>query len=68
MKKGKRELFIEALGEQFTLTQFKKLLEDNLKEAGIKYSDNSKMYFNVAEKTVYCVSDDGKQVNISLIK
>ena len=60
--KGKRELIIEALGEQFTLTEFKKLLEANLKAGGIKYTDNSKMYFNVAEKSVYCVSENGKQV------
>lgn len=66
--KGKRELIIEALGEQFTLTEFKKLLEANLKAGGIKYTDNSKMYFNVAEKSVYCVSDNGKQVVVNLNK
>lgn len=66
--KGKRELIIEALGEQFTLTEFKKLLEANLKAGGIKYTDNSKMYFNVAEKSVYCVSDNGKQVIVNLNK
>lgn len=66
--KGKRELIIEALGEQFTLTEFKKLLEANLKAGGIKYTDNSKMYFNVAEKSVYCVSDNGKQVIVRLNK
>lgn len=66
--KGKRELIIEALGEQFTLTEFKKLLEANLKAGGIKYTDNSKMYFNVAEKSVYCISDSGKQVVVNLNK
>lgn len=66
--KGKRELIIEALGEQFTLTEFKKLLEANLKAGGIKYTDNSKMYFNVSEKSVYCVSDNGKQVIVKLNK
>lgn len=66
--KGKRELIIEALGKQFTLTEFKKLLEANLKAGGIKYTDNSKMYFNVAEKSVYCVSDNGKQVIVKLNK
>ena len=66
--KGKRELIIEALGEQFTLTEFKKLLEANLKAGGIKYTDNIKMYFNVAEKSVYCVSDNGKQVIVKLNK
>ena len=68
MRKGKRELFIEALGEQFTVSQFKKLLEDNLKANGVKYSDNSKMYFNVAEKTVYCISDGGKKLKIEFDK
>ena len=66
--KGKRELIIEALGEQYSLTEFKKLLEANLKAGGIKYTDNSKMYFNVAEKSVYCVSDNGKQVVVKLNK
>ncbi len=66
--KGKRELIIEALGEQYSLTEFKKLLEANLKAGGIKYTDNSKMYFNVAEKSVYCVSDNGKQVIVNLNK
>ena len=66
--KGKRELIIEALGEQYTLTEFKKLLEANLKAGGIKYTDNSEMYFNVAEKSVYCVSDNGKQVIVKLNK
>lgn len=66
--KGKRELIIEALGEQYSLTEFKKLLEANLKAGGIKYTDNSKMYFNVAEKSVYCVSDNGKQVIVKLNK
>ena len=66
--KGKRELIIEALGEQYSLTEFKKLLEANLKAGGIKYTDNSKMYFNVAEKSVYCVSDNGKQVIVRLNK
>lgn len=66
--KGKRELFIEVLGEQFTISQFKKLLETNLKASEIKYTDNIKMYFNVAEKTVYCISDDGKQIVVDLNK
>ena len=66
--KGKRELFIEILGEQFTVSQFKKLLETNLKAGGIKYNDNSKMYFNVSEKSVYCISDDGRQIVVDLNK
>ena len=64
MAKGKRELIIEVAGDQLQLVEFKKLLEGNLKAAGVKYSDDVKMYFNVIEQTVYCVSEDGKQIKI----
>ena len=64
MAKGKRELIIEVAGDQLHLAEFKKLLEGNLKAAGVKYSDDVKMYFNVIEQTVYCVSEDGKQIKI----
>ena len=64
MAKGKRELIIEVAGDQLHLAEFKKLLEGNLKAAGVKYSDDVKMYFNVIEQTVYCVSATGKQLKI----
>ena len=64
MAKGKRELIIEVSGDQLQLVDFKKILEGNLKAAGVKYSDDVKMYFNVIEQTVYCVSEDGKQIKI----
>ena len=64
MAKGKRELIIEVSGDQLHLAEFKKLLEGNLKAAGVKYSDDVKMYFNVSEKIVYAVSKDGKQLQI----
>ena len=64
MAKGKRELIIEVAGDQLHLAEFKKLLEGNLKAAGVKYSDDVKMYFNVSEKIVYAVSKDGKQLQI----
>ena len=64
MAKGKRELIIEIKGEQFQLVEFKKLLDGKLKDAGFKYSEDVKMYFNVIEQTVYCVSEDGKQIKI----
>ena len=64
MPKGKRELIVEIGGDQLHLAEFKKLLEGNLKAAGVKYSDDVKMYFNVIEQTVYCVSEDGKQIKI----
>ena len=64
MPKGKRELIIEVSGDQLHLAEFKKLLENKLKDAGFKYSEDVKMYFNVIEQTVYCVSEDGKQIKI----
>ena len=64
MAKGKRELIVEIGGDQLHLAEFKKLLENKLKDAGFKYSEDVKMYFNVIEQTVYCVADDGKQLEI----
>ena len=64
MAKGKRELIVEIGGDQLQLVEFKKLLENKLKDAGFKYSEDVKMYFNVIEQTVYCVSEDGKQIKI----
>ena len=65
MPKGKRELIIEVSGDQLHLAEFKKLLENKLKDAGFKYSEDVKMYFNVIEQTVYGVADDGKQLEIT---
>ena len=62
--KGKKELYIEVAGNQILLVDFKKLLENKLKDAGFKYSEDVKMYFNVSEKIVYAVSKDGKQLQI----
>ena len=62
--KGKKELYIEVAGDQILLVDFKKLLENKLKDAGFKYSEDVKMYFNVSEKIVYAVSKDGKQLQI----
>ena len=64
MAKGTRELIVEIGGDQLHLADFKKLLENKLKDAGFKYSEDVKMYFNVIEQTVYCVSEDGKQLQI----
>ena len=65
MAKGKRELIIEVAGDQLQLVEFKKLLETELKTAGFKFTEDVKMYFNVVEQTVYCVSADGKQLKIN---
>ena len=64
MAKGKRELIIEVSGDQLQLVEFKRLLDSKLKDAGFKYSEDVKMYFNVSEKIVYAVSKDGKQLQI----
>lgn len=66
MAKGKRELIIEVMGKQLSITEFKKILENQLKVNGVKYNEDTKMYFNVAEKKVYCVSSNGKNVKVSL--
>ena len=64
-KKGKRELYLEVIGDQIIYQDFKKMLDEKVKEAGIKYDENVKMYFNLNEKVVYCVSESGKSVKIS---
>ena len=66
MAKGKRELIIEVMGKQLSITEFKKILESQLKVNGVKYNEDTKMYFNVAESKVYCVSSNGKNIEISL--
>ena len=65
MAKGKRELIIEIGGVQLSLVEFKKKIENKLKEDGnFKFTEDVKMYFNVVEQTVYCVAADGKQLKI----
>ena len=65
MAKGKRELIVEIGGDQLHLAEFKKLLENKLKEDGnFKFTEDVKMYFNVSEQAVYCVSATGKQLKI----
>ncbi|SCI99162.1 Uncharacterised protein [uncultured Clostridium sp.] len=62
--KGKRELIIEIIGKQFSLNDFRKFLDQQVKTQGVKYSENVKMYFNIAESKIYCVSEDDKQFEI----
>ena len=66
MAKGKRELIIEIGGVQLSLVEFKKKIENKLKEDGnFKFTEDVKMYFNVSEQAVYCVSAaTGKQLKI----
>ena len=66
MKKGKRELIIEIGREQILYSDFKKKLDKRVKEIS-KYDEDVKMYFNLKEAAIYCVSDSGKQLKINLL-
>ena len=65
MKKGRRELIIEIGREQILYSDFKKRLDKRVKEIS-KYDEDVKMYFNLKECTIYCVSESGKQLKIDL--
>ena len=65
MKKGKRELIIEIGREQILYSDFKKKLDKRVKEIS-KYDEDVKMYFNLKELAIYCVSESGKQLKINL--
>ena len=66
MKKGKRELIIEIGREQILYSDFKKELDKRVKEIS-KYDEDVKMYFNLKEAAIYCVSESGKQLKINLL-
>ena len=65
MKKGRRELIIEIGREQILYSDFKKKLDKRVKEIA-KYNEDVKMYFNLKEAVIYCVSESGKQLKIDL--
>ena len=65
MKKGKRELIIEIGSDQILYSDFKKSLDKRVKEIS-KYDEDVKMYFNLKECAIYCVSESGKQLRIGL--
>ena len=65
MKKGKRELIIEIGRKQILYSDFKKELDKRVKEIS-KYDEDVKMYFNLKEAAIYCVSESGKQLKIDL--
>ena len=66
MKKGRRELIIEIGREQILYSDFKKRLDKRVKEIS-KYDEDVKMYFNLKEAVIYCVSESGKQLKIDLL-
>ena len=65
MKKGKRELIIEIGSDQILYSDFKKSIDKRVKEIS-KYDEDVKMYFNLKELAIYCVSESGKQLKINL--
>ena len=65
MKKGKRELIIEIGNDQILYSDFKKSLDKRVKEIS-KYDEDVKMYFNLKELAIYCVSESGKHLKINL--
>ena len=65
MKKGKRELIIEIGSNQILYSDFKKSIDKRVKEIS-KYDEDVKMYFNLKELAIYCVSESGKQLKIDL--
>ena len=65
MKKGKRELIIEVGSNQILYSDFKKSIDKRVKEIS-KYDEDVKMYFNLKECAIYCVSESGKQLKIDL--
>ena len=65
MKKGKRELIIEIGSNQILYSDFKKSIDKRDKEIS-KYDEDVKMYFNLKELAIYCVSESGKQLKIDL--
>ena len=65
MKKGKRDLIIEIGSNQILYSDFKKYLDKRVKEIS-KYDEDVKMYFNLKELAIYCVSESGKQLKINL--
>ena len=65
MKKGKRNLFLEINGEQILYSDFKKVQDSKVKNIS-KYDEDVKMYFNLKECAIYCVSESGKQLRIGL--
>ena len=65
MKKRNKGLIIEIWSNQILYSDFKKFLDKRVKEIS-KYDEDVKMYFNLKELAIYCVSESGKQLKINL--
>ena len=67
-KKGSREFIFEVDGIKTDYTNLKKMVEQQLKAEGVKYSDNIKCYFNLNELVVYAVVNGSNTYRVSLCK
>ena len=67
MAKGKREVVIESDVFTGTWKEFMMFIEKKIREAGAKYNDDAKIYFNVDSKTVYIVIE-GRTIEVKLWK
>ena len=53
-KKGSREFIFEVDGIKTDYTNLKKLVEQELKTKGVKYTDNIQCYFNLSRLRSFC--------------
>ena len=67
-KKGSREFIFEVDGIKTDYTNLKKLVEQELKTKGVKYTDNIQCYFNLHELVVYAVVNGSNTFKVSLCK
>ena len=67
-KKGSREFIFEVDGIKTDYTNLKKLVEQELKTKGVKYTDNIQCYFNLNELVVYAVVNGSNTFKVSLCK
>lgn len=67
-KRGSREFIFEVDGIKTDYTNLKKLVEQELKTKGVKYTDNIQCYFNLNELVVYAVVNGSNTFKVSLCK
>lgn len=67
-KKGSREFIFEFADVKADYINLKRMIDQELKTKGIKYSDNVKCYFNLSELVVYAVVNEMDTYKVSLCK
>ena len=67
-KKGSREFIFEFDGIKTDYTNLKKMVEQQLKAEGVKYTDDIQCYFNLHELVVYAVVNGSNTFKVSLCK